>query len=72
MNIPPMLIARYLFEYAKYWQRAGFEYEKIKKSDWHAFFTTVEKNPVLSEKGKDLFAAIYAGIKVNLKSILKS
>ena len=64
-----MLIARFLFEYMKYWQRSHFNFEKISESDWEEFFTAVEKNPALAENGKDLLKEYMAG-KKTLKQVL--
>ena len=70
-SVPPTMIARFLFEISKYWKRNGFKVEYLKDTDWHIFFSKVEKNPALLEKGKSLLEK-YMQEENKLKIILES
>jgi glutamyl-tRNA(Gln) amidotransferase subunit E len=70
-SVPPTMIARFLFEISKYWKRKGFEFEHLKDTDWHIFFSKVEKNPALLEKGKSLLEK-YMQEEDKLEIILES
>jgi len=70
-SVPPTMIARFLFEISKYWRRNGFDFDHLKDTDWHIFFSMAEKNPVLLEKGKNLLEK-YMQEKNRLEIILES
>ncbi len=70
-SIPPTMIAGFLFEISKYWKRNGFKFEYLRDTDWHIFFSKVEKNPVLLEKGKNLLEE-YMQEENKLEIILES
>jgi glutamyl-tRNA(Gln) amidotransferase subunit E len=53
-SLPPVWIARFLFELSRFWQRKGCKIGIIQDSDWHNFFKLADKHPALLEKGKDL------------------
>jgi len=70
-SVPPTMIARFLFEISKYWRRNGFDFEHLKDTDWHIFFSMAEKSPALLEKGKNLLEK-YMQEKNRLEIILES
>ena len=70
-SVPPTMIARFLFEISKYWRRNGFDFEHLKDTDWHIFFSMAEKNPALLEKGKNLLEK-YMQEKNRFEIILES
>jgi len=66
-QLPPVLIARYLFEKTVEWKRNGLNLNILTGEIWTTYFKMVTKQPALAEAGDSIFTIFLSEKDCNLK-----
>jgi len=70
-TVPPVRIARLLFEKTVHWQRRGLSVERLSDEKWQLIFDCIEKQPVLLEKVEDIIEQFLKKEDAHLEMLLK-